>query len=344
VRVFQPAHHLFSEEATRVRFIGNRNQSYVDALRSLQQAMDRLARSSGSEEANGDAAKAYRGGLEIVKSISYNFDVTDVAKEARRFLEEPIRKAGKLFTEDFVKAEGDRLQSGLNKLCREATALRKKRPFNPKAEEEATEADLVRFFAFREGELWKFKQAYLQQLILKQNGRWEQSSDGARVNLGSQFLDYFNHLASISDALFPPDGTKPRMEYTIRIAKPANVTALSLDAGLGEVQAGQHTLTWPAYRFRIKVTPGSPMADFEGLWSLFSMASRANHKSNGVLELNCVFSLGAENRCNTNSGTDGKEVVVQIHTIKPPNGVERSLDKGFLEVSGTCPVIKASRR
>jgi type VI protein secretion system component VasK len=339
-KLFQPAHRLFQDDATRARFISGRNQPYLDGLRALQHAMDRLAQANSSQEANIEAANAYRSGLNTVKNISYDFDRNDVANEVQRFLEDPIRKCQKLFTEDYAKAERDRLQAGVRKLCEEVTTLRKKRPFNPRAQEEATEKDVVRFFAFHDGVLWKLEQANLEPLMVKQNGLWVQRPDGGQnqVRLSSQFLDYFNRLASISGALFPPDGTRLGSEYTIKVAKPVNVDGLSLDAGSGEVPGGQYPLKWPADRFRVKVTPGSPLADFEGLWSLFNMASRATHKGGGVLELSCVYSVGAGSRCNTNTGKDGKDVIVQIQVVKPPNGIERSLDPGFLEVDGGCPI------
>lgn len=339
VRTFQPAQLVFGPSATRERFVDERNQRYLEGLRRIQQAAERVAQSPRNPEAHTEGKAAVREALHAAKTLSDQFprNAVNIDRAVERLLVSPIQEADRLFCNDPTCGGMD---SGLRRLCKSLEPLRRQFPFNPRAQDEVSLADLALVFG-PSGELGTFQRDYLDQLAEERNGQWlARRGDQGETRVNPELLRYFNRLSQISRALFRSGESQPGMDFTIRIAKPSNVTDLSLNAGESDRPPGEQSFRWPTPSFGIKVSTPSvvPMAQYVGQWSVFALAAEARHPAGGVLELHCV-KAGPRSSCEPVSGTNGEPVVVKIETIRSPNGVAAAFEKGFLDLTRlTCPL------
>src|SRR5581483_118400 len=112
-------------------------------------------------------------------------------------LEDPIT-----FAQGLLRALGPAELNGKGAgLCNQVSQILRKYPFNPKATDQATLADVSALYKPKEGAIWQFYDANLQKVISRQGSSFSPAPGGG-VNINPAYITFLNRAAAFTDLAF----------------------------------------------------------------------------------------------------------------------------------------------
>lgn len=278
---FQPVQHVTPSPCTG-QLSGRNNEQYLTALAGLATGMESLG---GGTPAPGDpnisstlqqAATAKN----AVRSVALQFrgdPEGKVAQQTQKLMEDPITAAERLL-QGLGPAQ---LNAAGRSFCADFAKLVRKYPFNPNSKEDATIEDVNNILRPPSGSLWTFYDNNLKNYLMKQ-GQQYSPTPGSSVRLMPGFVNYFNRLAQLSEAMYRFGATEPALTYTMRAVKSEGVKALRLRIDGQELKSTgdggqQMTFKWPGgsvKEARLLEDTGAredELLRFDGVWAAFRL-------------------------------------------------------------------------
>ena len=354
---FQPVHAVTPPEVVG-RIVSEKNQPYIDGLLGLQGAVAQVANipftgdSASTAELNRAALAAganVASARAATKRIAQAFELTtmpNMAAPVERLLMEPINGAdGVLRAAAALRPKAPKvvvaaappppppqnpkvasLNDKNSRLCMELGPMLNKYPFNPDSPTEATMAEVNALFAPGTGKFWQFYQDNLEPYLVKQGDRWV-ARPVKGVTLLPQFVEFFNHAAIVSNALYNDINPSPRLRWTA-IAQTNDQTPLVIfkhgpKESRFDNKSPQNVVTWPQLpqgntaSIEAQYGKNKPVmvAQATGEWALFRLVAKGT------------------------SDAQGRTVHVTWPAPNAKNALPVVIDFEFLDASG-APVLK----
>jgi len=278
-QVFQPVQTVF-QSPNRNRLIDDANSRYISALGDLQTAMGALAQNNDNQDLISRATDRAQGAQREVKQITLKFDSRPgtVGDTVSTFLAEPITVP--------IPKRGGPIEAGLKGVCAAMRPMLRKYPFNPQAEAEVDLRELQAVFAPAGGILWNLNSTK----VLEQHGHEWSPKEDTNIPLNPRFVVFFNKMAHISYALFPPDGEHPRAEFKLSLQTGQgyqSVTGQIDDDKFDSTATKQYS--WPGLQPGVDLrvlptgnTSTTPFALYPGPWGLFRWMQSAENRPPGA--------------------------------------------------------------
>ena len=132
-----------------------------------------------------------------------------------------------------------------------------------------------------------FYQNSLQDLL--NPGPPSSRKPGAKLNVRTEFLNFFNQAMAVSRAFFPGTATRPSLVYTVQALPSNDIDSFTFQSGgktlrnLGERQEFTWTGDESTVTLTVKPRAGSSLssASQSGPWALFRFLSVADRISSG---------------------------------------------------------------
>jgi type VI secretion system protein ImpL len=281
------------------------NQQYLSALANLQNAIDPYAGQQVSEAAAAQISPQEQSAKGKVADLVTTFGDDPEATTVRQLLEAPITNVDPVLR----RAGGEALNGAGQSFCNQYQALMRKYPFNPNSTDMAELAEMNNIFRPKDGELWKFYDTKLKN-ILQQQGTHFVLVPPPGVTINQRFVSFFEHAANFSVALYhgSPD---PSLEFSLRPMSPnLQSVSLSIEGASFEFPGNAPTLRkfkWPGGVHGVKLSAktkdggdfGSPPSAYEGPWAVFAFFyDTENWKSTGATTTSLEWKLkvGREGR------------------------------------------------
>jgi type VI secretion system protein ImpL len=201
-RAFQPVSSFVTGEGDKS---GDRMKQY---LNSLTQARDELEQAkAGGAEGLRRFLSDPKGGLQKfelqIKPAIGEFNKTTGGIEAAKVLVQPFDNLNSLL----ARENSDQIETKwVNELYDAAHQLEQRYPFAD-SQNEASLADLGRFFNPSDGKFWRFFNENLKSSSEFVQGKWRLKESGKSIRVTEGFMDYLNAAQQLTSALFP-DGSK----------------------------------------------------------------------------------------------------------------------------------------
>ena len=253
---------------------GSANQPYMSGLVGLQNAIDPFASQPPNDAAVAQITPQEQAAKAKVSEVALTFGNDAELGAVRQLLEAPITNVDPVLK----RAGGEALNGAGKSFCGQYQALMRKYPFNPNSTEMAELAEVNTIFKPKDGELWKFYDASLKNVLQRQGSHFVPSATPG-INISPRFVNFFERAANFSDALYH-GSTDPRLEFSLRPASP-NVQSLDLSIeGQSFVFPGGaptfRKFSWPGGVHEVKLTAktkdgdiSSPASAYQGLWAVF---------------------------------------------------------------------------
>jgi type VI secretion system protein ImpL len=218
----------------------------------------------------------------------------------------------------------------------------KKYPFNSLADQEVSPSELKGMFAPVGGSFWNFHQQFTMKLLDKRGQQWLPKPD-AEIKLNDRFLDFFNRMARVSDALFPADGDSPKAEFKLSVPAAQGYQSVAGMLDGEEFSSSEKPYPWPGQQpgvnLRVVLTGAisTTFARYEGLWGLFRwMQSAEERPSSG----SGTFGFINQSRASRGSAPqpileNGTPIRIQVNEF--PNKVDSAFERNFF-TGIDCPV------
>jgi type VI secretion system protein ImpL len=316
--LFQPVQAVVPPNTTDV-VIAPPNLNYMQSLTMLQTSIDQIASSPGIPN---DAAAAptldnARLAINNTRQIEQTFRPDtegQVDKKVGSLLEDPIT-----YAQGLLRALGpaELNQKGAG-MCAQVSPVMRKYPFNPKATDQATLADVSALYKPKEGAIWQFYDTALQKFITRSGSQFSPNPSGG-MNINSAFVSFLNRAAAFADLAFPPGASDPQFKYTVTpLASSPDVDKVTLTIdGHQEVfspGAPGKTFVWPGpaeHSLQLKVQFKGGNQDFtistyDGLWSVYRFIMEAEGHAGTQVEKRPV--TGSQPM----RGPSGQPVVVRL--------------------------------
>ena len=209
------------------RFIAAPNQSYMNALVTLQASLDTASQQQPVTDAtaattltNASAAKV------AAKQVGQAFRAdteAHVDQTVQNLMLDPIT-----YVEALLRNLGPEELNGKGKtLCSVYRPVMNKYPFNPNASAQATIAEVDGVFHKPDGALWKFYDESLQKLLPKQGTQYVgQTVNGVTLTPG--FVAFFNRAAAFADFAYGGNSADPHFAYSLKPVPTDGIQGLSL--------------------------------------------------------------------------------------------------------------------
>ena len=258
------------------------NKDYIVALGKLQSDLAPLVgNSSDAALANQASTSAGAAKVSVTQIMGTRVDQKFHNESlVRTLLEEPITNAEGLLG----RAPKDALNGAGKDFCSKFAQITGKYPFNPTSTDEVSLDQLNSILAPSSGALWTFYNSKLAQLITKDGSHYV-ANPAASVKLSPAFVDFFNRIAGLSDALYPAGAATPHFTYTLT-PLPSNVEGLILKIGSDTLSGTgqQKTFTWTGAPIDVEVTTKGhdTMNSYPaGVWSVFRFVADAHSQGTG---------------------------------------------------------------
>jgi len=269
---FQPVHVVMPPTAGGTLVV-KANRAYADALKALGRAVEQGSPGAGDP--------AVRNAQSIVDSLAGSFRTTGDAAAVGTVL-------AKLLNQPIASLSGIPV-AGVNgrgaQFCRSFGPVLAKYPFRPDARVDATVAEVAGIFEPNTGALWQLYNDALHDILVKQGAQFVPKA-GAAFNLTSAFVRFFNRLAAVTDALWPPGAKDAGFEFTLKLlpSEAVPTETFSMD---GQVHRFTRTFTsaqlyrWSGATARDVQVSGEvrgreeTLVRFDGTWALFKLLQRA---------------------------------------------------------------------
>jgi type VI secretion system protein ImpL len=331
---FQPARAVFDNSApNHDHWADPRNTPYLNSLGELGRALDVLDRGGKCDEsnqaANNEANAALAKAQGVLDGLVRNFDNRGAYDSVKAFLTSPLLGAKMLITSDPSEVAKRKIGGAQQQLCAALSSLKSKYPFNPQGDDASLD-QVGKVFDPKDGLLAGLRQT-LQDLVVKSpGGNWTQKPD-APVKLSRGFLDFFNHMSSISEALFPQP-----TKYGLSVGPNPAIKQVTGTVDGQAISMSNKEYFWPAAKpeinLRVDATAGgsSPLRSYSSIWGIFRLLSNAERMGTNQFRLVNVQGGGGNPQPIL---PDGSAIVFEVTQF--PNGVAQAFDKGFFTVS--CP-------
>jgi len=269
------------------KYILSPNKDYVEALGKLQTDMHALAQSPGAPDqtqlglAGTDADGASQAATKVITSVPVDHQF-DNQEQVRRLLEEPIKNVEALLKRgpiDIANAAG-------KGYCDAFKGVAGKYPFDPSSTQDLTMDQLYAVLGPTSDALKKLKDD-VKPFVLMVGSKYVQNPSAA-VKPSQTFLFFLNHVAALSDTLYPTGSLPPKFSYTLK-QLPSNLEGVEMKIG-SEKLAGdgaQHTFVWTGVPEDVQVTTksGDVLDSFPAdPWAAFKLVARARQLGGGKLE------------------------------------------------------------
>jgi type VI secretion system protein ImpL len=282
--VFQPLQALTPPNVTD-KLIGPTNAPYVTALVTLQSSVEQAAAARGpaGEGAAAQAAGNASNALVAARQIASEFKIDpagQVHTTVQRLMEAPIT-----YVEPLLRSFGaSQVNARGASFCASARPILAKFPFNPSSGVDATPQEVGQLLRPGTGSLWTFYNEALQPLLQKQGTSYV--PQGGTTRLTSGFINFFNKLATLSEAMFK-DTPDPRLQFNVEPQLTAGVQAVSLWVDGTEVRSSRNLASqrfiWPATGRESKLTaqvgPGAELVlagPHQGTWGFLRVFYEAD--------------------------------------------------------------------
>jgi type VI secretion system protein ImpL len=293
------------------------NRDYIGALGKLQSDIHVLAQSQGAPDAAqltqaGSSADAATQAVTTVIAgvpVDQQFGNQD---QVRRLLQEPIKNV-----EELLKRGPVDIANGSAKgFCAAFAGVANKYPFNPTASQDASVDQLYAIFGPNSDALKKLKDD-VKSFVLPVGNKYA-ANPQATVHPSASFLYFLNHVATLSETLYPTGSQPPKFSYTLK-QLPSNLEGVEVKIGSEELKGenAQKTFVWTGAPEDVIVTAkgGDDLDAFRGdPWAAFKFVAGAHQLGGGKLEWEIQ--------------NNGKRVML-------PNGKVKSYDYQ-LQVSGSA--------
>jgi type VI secretion system protein ImpL len=336
-QVFQPARAVFLAP-NRNRLVDDVNAKYISALADLQVAMAALGEQSDPQsnvELNKTANEKAQAGLRLDRELTLKFDSGPeaVGDLVSSFLDEPFKQAGKFIVADSNKAASAKLEGGLRDLCGQLHPILRKYPFSALNEQETDLPELRSMFSPASGAFWNFHRQYTAKLLEKRGHQWFLKAD-AETKVTDRFLGFFNKMAAVSDALFPPDGETPLAQVTLSLPSPQGYQSVSGTVDGEDFSSAPKQYSWPGQQAGVNLrvvltgTISTTFARYGGLWGLFRWMQSAEERPGGT----ATFGFINQSRASRGSQPqpileNGTPIVIQVNEF--PGKMDTVFDRGF---------------
>jgi type VI secretion system protein ImpL len=217
---FQPVHFVAPPVPDRIS--ASSNQPYLTSLTSLQVSIDQAANAPNGipDQAMASSTLSQASNAKVsVKQVAQNFRIEpDAHIEARvqDLMEKPIT-----YAEGLLRGLGPK---EMNAKGAGFCSMFNMYPLAPGARNDATPQDIVRLLKPGEGELWKFYEANLKQIISRQGNQFVANPAGG-MSVNPAFLSFLNTMSKASDAFFRSGGD-PKMPLTLTPTKAEGIQNL----------------------------------------------------------------------------------------------------------------------
>jgi type VI secretion system protein ImpL len=277
-KAFQSVYHVVPPSNVD-RYVAPSNQPYVNALLTLQTSVDQAAQMPTPDPATASTTLANATSAKIsVKQVAQGFNIdqeTHLEATLQKLLEDPITNA-----EALLRALGPAELNGKGKgLCAQFSAVTSKYPFNPAATPEASIAEVNSLLKPGEGALWTFYDANLKTALTKQGAQYVPTGT---VPLTPQFVNFFNTAAKLSEVLYKPGSSDPKLMYTLTPLKSEGIQGYSLNVDgqtLASTGGGAKQFTWPGGgQAALQGNLGAGNVNiysYTGLWATFRLMGDA---------------------------------------------------------------------
>ncbi len=283
---FQPVHLVTPPDVTD-KYIGESNQAYMQALIALQSSVEQAA-AAPAGRAEGlvgqvleNAQRARAAARQLALQFSIDGEAKPVGEAVQRLLREPVTRV-----EGLLQAlPANALNAAGGQLCQPFRRLATQYPFDPRATNDASLADVAGLLQPGAGALWTFYQETLQELLVLQGDRY-MPKVGASVRPTPAFLEFFNRAASVSNTLWRGGRQDARIEFTFRpvLSEALPGVTLSVDGRTQRytrTQVSSQPFTWNGATAREVSLRGDIggrdelLLRFQGQWALFRLFERA---------------------------------------------------------------------
>jgi type VI secretion system protein ImpL len=245
------------------------NQPYIQALGNLQTTLKALSQNGTTDQIASSAVLKAAGDAHLAAKLAVGSKVDNQYQHTeqltQRLLEEPIINA-----ELIVGGESVRQLNGAGQsLCAQFGQMAQVFPFKSSSADELTADQFNGFFAPKTGALWSSYDKVLSKSIVKEGSRYKEAA-GSPNKINPHFLDFFNHMALITEAFYPNNAPSPNLAYSLAI-QDTNVDKLILTIGGAAVsQIGQaKTFNWIGSPQDVKVTAeDKTYFDQSGTWAI----------------------------------------------------------------------------
>jgi type VI protein secretion system component VasK len=288
---FQPVHAVMPPGTTN-RLVVESNQGYVQALNQLQAAVSLAANTPQDQAAAAQTRDAAFKAKAVVADLALKFNGDSAAAPAgarmRSLLDEPIDRVDRMLG----RLPGVALNEQGSAFCRALNPLLAKYPFQRDALGQATLTEVVAMFEPGNGTLARFYGDALQGVLAKVGNQYDRKA-GAPMVATANFVRFFNRLAGVTDALWPRDGTGPRLDFTVKLLPTATLPSASFTMD-GQRKSFTRTFT-RAERFSwVGANAGDvrlsteargreeTVLAYNGTWALFRLLQRARWQTLGA--------------------------------------------------------------
>ena len=282
---FQPV-HLVTPPTLEGSYLADGNRPYVDALISLQSAVNQTAMSvAGMEDqaaaqATSAAATARVAARTLAQGFAPGGDPA-VGSSVLRLLEDPIARV-----EPLLRSAGTgELNVRGQRFCASVRPLMARQPFASRASARASVDDVTAFFRPGSGELWRFYDEALSRVVERQGGRLV-AKPGGTVSVAPGIVDFFDRALAFSNAFFRDGSSEMRMQFELMPLTTDAVPMVAITLDGVEVASGFNALRrrmlWTArtaHEARLEATLGgtrTTLLSFEGPWALFQLFQAAD--------------------------------------------------------------------
>jgi type VI secretion system protein ImpL len=289
------------------RYIAPANQTYMNALVTLQASVDAVSQDQNPNDAAAattltNATAAHVAAKQVAQAfrIDPEFHMDALVQ---KLMEDPITNV-----EALLRNLGPAELNGKGKtLCSVYRPVLNKFPFNPAATPQATIADVNGIFHRPDGALWKFYDENLQKLLPKQGSQYVAVTVGG-VTLTPGFVAFFNQAAAFADAIYGGNSADPHFAYTLKPVPSDGIqtVGLHLDGQAFSYSGGDATpkqFIWQASgtheaKATVKFGGGPDLAwsNNDGLWAIFQFFNKAEtwHPSGNGNTLEWVIRIGKD--------------------------------------------------
>ena len=336
--VFQPVHRLFSGDAKKSNWHCPENDQYSKAIGAVYRAMNDLSQVATPDAdvaLNTQTKQAVEQGLGTVTEVAHAFDSGAIKDSTVALLNAPFEATSGHYVVDFAKNEKEKLVGSAAALCRQMTPLFRKFPFNPAASAvEATPEEVAAIFSPQTGALWAFYNQSLSKYVVKQGKRYELKADALPdIKINGQFLQNFNQLAQISNALFADGSAAPSTKYALTVLPNPDLKEVSLTVDGQKVTQGSHEFAWPGsvqgVSLALRTTDTEISLPYTGPWAIFELMGETDPHPPGSREVGLSKVRHGPRSQPSEIVVGGKAVTIKLKIDGFPGEVESAFDKGF---------------
>jgi type VI secretion system protein ImpL len=253
------------------------NQPYMTGLVGLQNSLDSVANQPGApnEQAAAPIMSQEQSAKGKVGEMALTFGNDPEAGTVRKLLEAPITNVDPL-----LRGLGAQTLNGAGKsFCSQYNALMRKYPFNAGSSEMAELQEVNAIFKPKDGELWKFYDATLKNILPRQGAHFVPGPTTG-FTISPRFVSFLERAAAFSDALYH-GGADPHLEFQLRPTSPnVQTLQLSIEGQSYVFPGGAPTFrkyAWPGGTHEVKLSGkmkdgnefSSPASAYQGLWAAF---------------------------------------------------------------------------